>query len=36
MAIRNWIQPGVDLHPILRASSTFVPGHIDWGPAAAR
>ena len=27
---------GTDLHAILRASSTFVPRNIDWGPAVAR
>jgi Tol biopolymer transport system component len=31
------IRPGgTDLHAILPASSTFFPGHIDWGPAPAR
>ena len=25
---------GSDLHAILRASSTLIPRHIDWGPAA--
>jgi Tol biopolymer transport system component len=27
---------GSDLHPILRASTSFVPRNIDWGPAVGR
>ena len=27
---------GTDLHAVLRASSTFVPRNIDWGPAVSR